>query len=281
MSRQPALFVSHGAPTLAVRASPARRYLQALGRRLERPRAILAISAHWETAAPAVSLSEAPETIHDFGGFERQLYEIRYPAPGTPDLAREVADRLAGAGHSASARERGLDHGAWVPLLLMFPEADIPVAQLSVQPDRGPAYHRALGRILAPLRDQGVLLLASGSLTHDVRSALSRDHDASTPDWVSAFADWMHRRIADDDLDALLDYRRRAPHAVENHPTEEHLLPLFTALGARLDDEHPATLHRSHTYGVLAMDVIGVGPVPSGINASDHADTLAGTGLAG
>lgn len=257
MSRQPALFVSHGAPTLAIRPSPARTFLQDLGRGLERPRAILVISAHWETAAPTVSVSEAPETIHDFGGFERRLYELRYPAPGAPDLARTVIARLTEAGHPASDRERGLDHGAWVPLSLMFPDADVPVTQLSIQSGSGPAHHLALGRALAPLRDQGVLLLASGSLTHDVRGALSRDHDSPTPAWVSDFADWVHERIADNDLDALLDYRRRAPHAVENHPTEEHLLPLFAALGALSEDERPTTLHRSHTYGVLAMDVVG------------------------
>ncbi len=260
MSRQPALFVSHGAPTLAIQPSPARTYLQDLGRQLERPEAILVISAHWETTEPAVSLSEAPETIHDFGGFERQLYEIRYPAPGAPELARNVMERIGSAGYPVAASERGLDHGAWVPLSLMFPAADVPVTQLSIQTHRGPAHHLALGRALAPLREQGVLLLASGSFTHDVRGALSRHHDAPTPDWVTEFADWMHERIADNDLDALLDYRRRAPHATANHPTEEHLLPMFTALGALTADERTATLHRSHTYGVLAMDVVGSGP---------------------
>lgn len=258
MSRQPVLFISHGAPTLAIRPSPARAFLQDLGRQLERPRAILVLSAHWETATPTASVSEAPETIHDFGGFERELYELRYPAPGAPDLARDVIDRLGAAGYQAQGRERGLDHGAWVPLSLMFPDADVPVAQLSIQPNQGPAHHLALGRALTPLRDRGVLLLASGSFTHDVRGALSREHDAGTPAWVSDFADWMHQRIADHDLDALLDYRRRAPHAVENHPTEEHLLPLFAALGALSEDERPTALHRSHTYGVLAMDVVGV-----------------------
>lgn len=271
----PAIFVSHGAPTFPLTDAPARAFLEGLADRLpERPRAILAVSAHWETGTPAVTTAAVNGTIHDFFGFPAELYRIRYPAPGSAWLGDRVAALLAGDGNSvAHDPARGLDHGAWVPLRLAYPDADIPVVQLSVQPARGPGYHHRLGQLLAPLRDEGVLILGSGSLTHDLSSFREYRNalNAPAPDWVDAFADWMSDAIDAGRTDDLIHYRDRAPYAARNHPTEEHLLPLFVALGAggAGGAEH---LHRSTTYGVLRMDAFAFGGAGSpGRQARWHA----------
>lgn len=251
----PSLFVSHGAPTLVLDAVPAREFLAALPELLPAPpRAILAVSAHWETPVATASTAAAPATIHDFSGFPRALYALRYPAPGAPELAARAAALLAEAGIAAATDPaRGLDHGAWVPLMLAWPDAETPVAQLSVQPERGAAHAYAVGRALAPLRAEGVLVLGSGSFTHDLSEFRSQRLaiDSPEPDWVSGFADWMDAAIVTGRTDDLLDYRRRAPEAAHNHPTEEHLLPLYVALGAGGAAQR---VHRSTTFGVLRMD---------------------------
>jgi 4,5-DOPA dioxygenase extradiol len=255
MSKFPAVFVSHGAPTLPLTPAPARDFLAGYGTTLGRPTAILAVSAHWETAAPMLDAAAAPETIHDFYGFPRQLYEMHYAAPGDPALARRAADLLGTAGMTARLEPRGLDHGAWVPLMLMYPQADIPVVQLSIQSHLGPAHQLDVGAALAPLREEGVLVLGSGSATHNLREFRGSAIDAPPPAWVSAFADWLAQSIAEGRQADLLDYRRRAPEAARNHPSEEHLLPLFTALGAAGPDAKGTRVHASTTHGVLAMDV--------------------------
>jgi 4,5-DOPA dioxygenase extradiol len=255
MPAAPALFVSHGAPSLPVQDTPARAFLEALGRSLPKPKGVLVSSAHWETPAPRVNAPAVNDTIHDFYGFPRALYDMRYPAPGAPELAARVAALLGGAGLGAETdRERGLDHGAWVPLKLMFPEADVPVAQLSVQPYAGPEHHLRLGRALAPLRDEGVLVLGSGSFTHNLGELHRGPGAAVEPEWSVAFADWMSDALAENRVDDLVRYRERAPHAVRNHPTEEHLLPLFVALGAGGEDARAKRLHRSAEFGALRMD---------------------------
>lgn len=255
MTRQPALFVSHGAPTLALEPGTTRDFLARLGAGLTRPRAILVVSAHWETAAPAVSTAEQPETIHDFYGFPQALYQMRYPAPGAPDVARQAAQLLGDAGLPVAAvPERGLDHGAWVPLKLMFPAADIPVAQLAVQTRLGPAHHLRLGEALRPLRAAGVLIVASGSATHNLGEFGRHDYAAPPPDWVSDFNAWLAAAVAAGRTADLLDYRRLAPHAARNHLTEEHLLPLFVALGAATPGVTPQRIHTGYTYGVIGMD---------------------------
>lgn len=258
----PALFVSHGAPTFPLTDVPARQFLEHLGADLhQRPRAILVISAHWETAVPSVTASSVNETIHDFSGFPAELYGIRYAAPGSAWLVDRVAGLIETAGGTvARVPARGLDHGAWVPLRLVYPDADVPVVQLSVQTAMGPDYHYKLGQWLAPLRADGVLIVGSGSFTHDLSSFREYYHalNAPAPAWVDAFADWMIAAIAEDRIDDLLAYRTRAPQAVRNHPTEEHLLPLFVALGAGGGgrSEH---LHASTTHGVLRMDAFAFG----------------------
>lgn len=257
---QPALFVSHGAPSIVLDPSAARGFLRKLSHAAPRPDAILVVSAHWETSHPAVSIADAPDTIYDFGGFPDTLRQIVYAAPGAPALAEQVAIRLEGAGFGPVDRElRGLDHGAWVPLHLGYPAADIPVTQLSIQPDRDPAYHFRMGEALKPLRDENVLILASGSLTHDLSSFRGHALDDPAPDWVTAFADWVAWAVAEGRVDDLLDYRAQAPHAVRNHPTDEHLLPLFVALGAGASTCPGRHLHKSTTYGVLAMDAFAFG----------------------
>jgi len=250
----PSVFVSHGSPMLAIRDDAAHRFLRSWGPTLGTPRAILVASAHWETAAPAVSVAERPETIHDFGPFAPELFRIRYPAPGAPGAARRTAALLRAAGFETSEEVRGLDHGAWVPLGLMRPDADVPVFQLSIQPRLGPDHHFAVGRALRPLRDEGVMVLGSGSLTHNL-GEFRRGADAEPPPgWVVAFADWVAAAVADRRTDDLLDYRRRAPFAVENHPTDEHLLPLFVALGAADEGSGGERAHASTSDRVLAMD---------------------------
>jgi 4,5-DOPA dioxygenase extradiol len=252
----PSLFLSHGAPTLPLTDTPARAFLQQLGLTLERPKSILVISAHWETALPMVSAVDSNETIHDFGGFPRALYDLRYPAPGSPTFAARIAELLRGGGFDCNVdRRRGLDHGAWVPLLLMYPQADIPVLQLSVQSHLGPEHHLRVGRALAPLRDEGVLIIGSGSFTHDLSEFRGHNPNDPAPDWVNSFADWFHATLMKNLIDDLINYRHQAPFAIKNHPSEERLLPLYTALGAAGERARTERLHTSSTYGVLRMDV--------------------------
>ncbi len=256
----PSVFVSHGAPSLPFEEVPARRFLEDLGRQLGRPDAVLCVSAHWESRRPALSLAEAPETIHDFFGFPQALYEISYTAPGAPDLARRAAALLEQAGSKpALIGERGLDHGAWVPLMLMYPEAKTPVTQLTVQTRDGPAAHLALGRALAPLRAEGVLILGSGGAVHNL--AEWRDGDASVPDWAQAFDDWLAEKIESGAIEDLLDYQNSAPESGRAHPTQEHFLPLFVALGAgaAATGGRGRVLHRSFGPGGLSMAAFAFG----------------------
>lgn len=261
MATMPALFVSHGAPTLVLDDVPARAFLARVGGDLGRPSAIVVVSAHYEAAGVRVDRSAWPRTIHDFGGFPRALYEMTYPAPGDPALAQEIVGLLRGAGLDAATDDRwGLDHGAWVPLTLMYPAADIPVVAVSVDPGAGPAHHLALGQALAPLRERGVLVVGSGSFTHNLHEIPRpfRRIDTPPPDWVTDFADWASAAIVEGRTADLLDYRRLAPHGARNHPTEEHFLPLFAVLGAG-GGTAGRLLHGSSTFAVLRMDAYAFG----------------------
>ncbi len=264
MSAMPSLFVSHGAPNLILHESPARAFLAGYARDLPRPRAIVCVSAHFETDAPAVVSDPAPGMIYDFGGFEPELRTLVYPAPGAPELAERVAELIGAAGLPvATVARRGYDHGTWVPLMLLYPDADIPVVQVSVQPHRDAAHHHRLGRALAPLRGDSVLIIGSGSFTHNLHEVFTargmRPFDSETPGWVTAFVDWMVGRIEAGDTEALVDYRVRAPFAVENHPTDEHLLPLHVALGAACEGTGGRRIHASRQYGVLELDAFAFG----------------------
>jgi 4,5-DOPA dioxygenase extradiol len=256
----PSLFLSHGAPTLPLTDTPARTFLTGLGQSLPRPKAILVVSAHWETERPAVNAVQWNDTIHDFYGFPRPLYAMRYKAPGSPALAEAIAARLGQSGFGCEIdRKRGLDHGAWVPLLLMFPQADIPVLQLSVQPHLGPEHHLRVGAALASLRDEGVMIIGSGSFTHNLSEFRGHGPNDPAPDWVNGFADWFDAALRADRRDDLVHYRERAPFARKNHPTEEHLLPLYAAIGAAGAEAHAERLHSSATYSVIRMDVYAFG----------------------
>ncbi|MGH7041333.1 MAG: dioxygenase family protein [Acetobacteraceae bacterium] len=256
----PTLFLSHGSPMTVLADTPGHRFLARLAGNLPRPKAILVASAHWLTTVPVLNAPERNETIHDFDGFPPALYACRYPAPGAPELARRAAGLLAGAGLAVAVDpERGLDHGAWVPLLLAWPEADIPVAELAIQPRQGPAHHLAVGRALAPLASEDILVFGSGSFTHNL-GRVRRDAVGApdAPD-VAAFADWMGRALEQGRMEDLLAYRTRAPSAAEQHPTDEHLLPLFVALGAAGEGAKAERLHASADYGVLRMDAFAFG----------------------
>jgi 4,5-DOPA dioxygenase extradiol len=255
ITRLPALFLSHGSPMLAVEDSPAGRFLDALGAQLPRPRAIVVASAHFECERPSVGAAAQPATVHDFGGFPPELYQIRYPAPGDPELAEAIADRLSEAGLAPGIRlHHGLDHGVWVPMRRSYPAADIPVLPLSVNPRADAAYHFALGRTLAPLRDDRVLVIGSGGFVHNLRDLDWAHRDAPMPPWAADFAAWMRERMEGHDIQALLDWERQAPNPRKAHPTVEHLMPLFVALGAGGASARARNLHRSHEFGSLALD---------------------------
>lgn len=251
----PVLFLSHGAPTLPLEEGETGAAWRKLGAQLPRPAAILVISAHWESHIATISRAVQPDTIHDFSGFPEELYRMQYPAPGAPQMAEAAAELLQQSCIAVQLDDtHGLDHGAWVPLSIMFPQAEIPVAQLSLQPQRNPAWHVAVGRALSPLREQGVLIVGSGAITHNLRAVFQHPPGEPAPAWVTEFRDWIAARIEEGDLDALCSYRARAPHAEQNHPSDEHLLPLFVAMGAasRVEDAHH--LNPVMTFGSLAMD---------------------------
>jgi 4,5-DOPA dioxygenase extradiol len=251
----PTLFLSHGSPMYAVAPGAAGRAWAKLGETLPRPRAVLMVSAHWETSIPMLSGSAHPETIHDFGGFPPDLYRVTYPAPGAPELAARCVALLKGAEIAAGVDGcRGLDHGAWVPLRWMYPEADVPVAQLSVQPGLGTAHHVAMGRALASLPQEGVLIIASGHTTHNLRDWVGNARRPQELPYVRAFSRWLAQTLAKHDTDELIAYRERAPDAVRAHPSEEHFLPLYVAYAAAGDAARPERIIDGFENGALAMD---------------------------
>ncbi len=253
MSASP-LFISHGSPMTLIEDSAGRDFLKTIGKYIGKPKAILAISAHWMTQSPVVSADPMPETIHDFGGFPEELYQMRYPVAGSEEVAHLVFEALQQAGiESQITPKRGLDHGAWVPLVLGLPAGDIPVLQLSIQPHRNASWHYRLGQALAPLREQNILILASGSATHNLR-AITRSQHGKAPHWVQAFVEWTRKAITENRREDLIHFEERAPFSRENHPTTEHFLPLFVAMGATDETAIPDILHQSIDYGVLAMD---------------------------
>jgi 4,5-DOPA dioxygenase extradiol len=272
----PTLFVSHGAPTFALQPGVAGRALQALGTHLPRAQAVLVVSPHWHTAGLEVMTHPQPPTLHDFGGFPEALYALRYPAAGQPQLAEQVLAHLAQAGLPARANaQRGLDHGAWVPLRHLYPAADVPVVQLSLPMTDSVEVMLEFGRALHPLRASGVLILASGSLTHNLGDLRSGDNAHGS--YASHFMAWVASTLAAGDLEALCDYRRQAPDARRAHPTEEHWQPLFIAIGAAGDDwTHSVRLPGGLTYGVIGMDAYGFAVSPALQPAFEAARTAAG-----
>lgn len=253
MTALPSIFISHGSPMHALQPGPAGEAWKALGSRLPRPRAILIASAHWETSLPMLTGNAKPETIHDFYNFPAPLYKLRYPAPGAPEVAQRAQALLKNTGFGAAIDGcRGLDHGAWAPLLYAYPEHDVPVVQISVQPALGPRHHFNVGRALRQLTEEGVLVIGSGHMTHNLRD-WARGAGRPEP-YASEFQAWVFEQLNRNDVESLLEYRSRSPHGARAHPTDEHFLPLFLALGAAPENGRPERVYDAIDAGVLAMD---------------------------
>ncbi|RUL72879.1 DODA-type extradiol aromatic ring-opening family dioxygenase [Dyella choica] len=268
MNALPSLYISHGSPMTALKPGQVGRRLAEIAAELPRPRAIVIATAHWLTQQPSVGGAAQPETIHDFYGFPRALFEIRYPAPGAPDVAAQVTALLDQAGLTPLLDPRqGLDHGAWVPLRLLYPQADIPVVPLSIQPHLGPAHHYAVGRALAPLREQGVLVIGSGSITHNLHDFRAGYSETNEAPYVRPFTGWIEQKIQAGDVEALLDYRRQAPGAERAHPSDEHLLPLYVALGAAGEHFGGRRIDAGIDLGFLAMDSYRFDSAPAALTA--------------
>jgi 4,5-DOPA dioxygenase extradiol len=261
--RQPTLFVSHGSPMLALTPSPAQEFLKGLAVQLQRPKAIVVASAHFTTREPAVVSDPQPPMIYDFGGFPMDLYRIVYPAPGDPELATKVASLVAAAGMPISVvPSRGFDHGSWVPLSLIWPKADIPIVQLAIQPYRDAAHHLALGRAIASLGDEDVLVIGTGAMTHNLSELMTggmKPVDAPVEGWAVAFTDWIADRAAAGAVDDLVSYADMAPQAARAHPTDDHFLPFFVALGAAGEGAKGERIHASIEHGALSMDAYRFG----------------------
>lgn len=253
MSRLPSLFVSHGAPTFALEPGRAGPALQALGAELPRPQAVLVVSPHWTTSGVRVGTTARPETIHDFGGFDPALYQLHYDAPGHPALAARTVQALQSAGWQAQPdAQRGLDHGAWVPLTYLFPQADVPVFQVSMPRALDADSAFTFGRALAPLADEGVLVVGSGSLTHNLYEFRMDQRDEAP--YAREFTQWVREAVLAGDHDRLRSTLAAAPHAARAHPTAEHFLPLLVAAGAAGPAAQARVIDGGFTYGVLSME---------------------------
>lgn len=249
----PSLFISHGSPMIALTPGETGPALARLAAQLPRPKAIVVVSAHWESHDLRISSGDHPATWHDFGGFPQPLYELQYPAPGNPQLAAEIAQHLNESGLPASLdAQRPFDHGTWVPLLLMYPQADIPVVQISLPSQHGTELILRIGEVLQELREQDILLIGSGSITHNLREIDRHAGPESVEPWAKAFRDWVVEKLESRDTSALLDYRQQAPNAMRSHPTDEHFLPIYFAMGAGGDFK---VEHAGFTYGTLGMDI--------------------------
>ena len=253
----PSFFISHGSPMLALEPGESGPALVRLAAGMPKPRAIVIVSAHWESQDLLVNGNPQPETWHDFGGFPPALFAVQYPAPGLPELSLQVAALLGAADLPARIdSKRPFDHGVWVPLSLMYPQADIPVVQVSLPSRQGPALQTKVGRALASLRNEGVLVIGSGSITHNLRELDWHAGPESVEPWAKEFRDWMIDKLASNDEAALHDYRKLAPHAVRSHPSDEHLLPLYFARGAGGEF---SVAHQGFTMGALGMDIYRFG----------------------
>ena len=255
MTRWPSLFVSHGAPTYAIEPGLAGAQLGALGRLLGKPRGIVVVSPHWMTSGIEISANERPQTVHDFGGFPRALYDLEYPAPGSPALTLQIQQQLAASGMPARVDVlRGLDHGAWVPLLHLYPDADVPTLQVALPFDANQNSAYALGQALAPLADDGVLIIGSGSLTHNLYELRMSESEGESAAYAEEFSDWIRQAVVAGDLARLREALDLAPHATRAHPTNEHFLPLLVAAGAALEYTPVTVLKGGIRHGVLSME---------------------------
>jgi len=246
-------FISHGSPTLAIEELPARHFLLDWGKILaDKPKAILVISGHWDTSVPCVNVVSRNSTIYDFYGFPREMYQLQYNAPGAPDLAKRVKELLINSGFKTVREDssRGLDHGAWVPLSLMYPKADIPVCQLSVQSNQNGEHHYKMGKALAPLKSEGVLIIGSGSATHNLRAL--RSNGSSPAPWAEAFDNWLTEALINGRHDEINNFQEKAPSASMAHPYPDHFYPLHVALGAAGEGAKAELIHNSWSNGSLS-----------------------------
>lgn len=251
------LFISHGAPDLLIRDTPAHNFLKTLGKKFEKPKAIVVFSAHYESDIIEIASNSKMSTIHDFGGFPAELYKMTYSVSGSPELALDILKLFSELNFETKINpKRGLDHGAWVPLKLMFPNADIPVIQISLQVNENAIYHYKIGRIISQLQEQNILIIGSGGLTHNLMAAFqnmnSQNKEKNTPIWVEKFSDEIHQRLINQDIAALINWHN-LEYAQENHPSFEHFIPLLIALGTAGESFESQRLHHSFDYLVLAM----------------------------
>jgi 4,5-DOPA dioxygenase extradiol len=269
MNTAPVFFISHGAPTFAIEPGVLGPRLGDLGKQLSGFKAVLVVSPHWQTRDVRVMSAATPETVHDFGGFPSALYDLQYPAPGQPQVAGETAQLLKDAGYAVGLdAQRGLDHGAWVPLRHLLPQANVPVLQVSMPHDLDATSALKFGQALAPLRERGVMIVASGSMTHNLYEF--RQAGSAKADYAIEFTHWVRQAVTGNDMDHLVNYRQLAPHAQRAHPTEEHFLPLLVALGARGDTEAAQVIDGGITNGTLSMESYVWGMTNQLVQQTEH-----------
>jgi 4,5-DOPA dioxygenase extradiol len=247
------VFVAHGSPMMALEDTPASRFLEEFGSTV-RPKAIVVFTAHWESKVLTMSSPEGVfSTIYDFGGFPPELFAVKYPAPGSPELLARIRDRFQAAGIAVEESDRGLDHGSWVPLSRMFPQADIPVVQISVNPFLPPAEQFKIGEALRGLEDEDILIVGSGVTVHNLRKIeWGKPRNRTPEDWALQFDDWLLDKLEKKDIEGLFRYEEEAPHAKVAVPREEHFVPFFITLGSGKPGRDARVLHRSYEFGVLS-----------------------------
>jgi 4,5-DOPA dioxygenase extradiol len=250
------LFVPHGTPTFALNPGAAGAAMSEVAQKLSPPRAIVVLSPHWETSILTVGTATKLETIHDFDGFPAELYQLQYPATGCPEVAHEVAAALRAADFEVvQDKQHGLDHGAWQPLRQMFPDADVPIVPLSMQTHTGPEHAFRVGQALAALADKNIWVVASGNITHNLWDwHVAASTGGQTPAYVARFADWVQAQLNANDVTALFNYRQLSAEGRQAHPTEDHLMPLYVALGAAGEGAQPQAFYRGVSDYVIAMD---------------------------
>jgi len=258
-SKMPAIFVGHGSPMVALEEDSYTKSLASFAKMLPKPKAIAVVSAHWESKLPwRVTAGSKPGIIYDFFGFPDELYRLTYPCPGDPALAREIADLLSRTGEETVLdSRRGIDHGAWVPIRRMFPQADIPVVQISLPPSP-PLDLVRMGQFLAPLRSEGVLLMGSGNLVHNLKLIHFEDKNFPVESWAGEFDSWLAEMLGKFELQQLIDYRHKGPHAAMAAPTTEHFDPLFFVLGAAEGEPLTAIFAGFH-HGNISMRTLALG----------------------
>lgn len=252
----PALFISHGAPSIAIETDDFTRAVGAYGTTLAGARAIAIVSAHWQARDVRVNAVARPETIYDFGGFSDEVYRIRYEAPGDPALAREIATLLGGA---ALEESRGWDHGLWVPIRIALPGANVPIVEIAQPFPTTPEELMTIGRALAPLRDRGVAIVGSGGIVHNLRAIHLADKNAPVDSWAMEFDAWVAQRLEARDFATLMRYRELAPNAALAVPTPEHFEPIFVTAGAARDSDTLTTIYEGFHYGNLSMRTFAFG----------------------